>query len=238
MAETKMPLPSLRRMLFYYRSLKSAAERGEVYVSSADLSWAADTTPEQVRKDLSYLPGQGQGRSRVGYPALKLAAVIEDYLDLMNDKYAVLVGAGNLGRALALYPGFQQHGMRIMVLFDNDPQKVGTKVGELNVLPVEKLTNLVGRMMIRIGIITTPVAAAQDIADALVAGGIKAIWNFSTVRLTVPEQILVRNVDLSVDLMVLSHHVHQLSLSHELAAADPNGAAGEAPEHLDDPNNG
>ena len=152
MVSISMPLPSLRRLLTYYRHLKHAIEQGEEYVSSTDLGWAADTTPEQVRKDLSFLPGEGVGRSRVGYPAHKLAAIIEDYLGLLNDKYVVLVGVGNMGRALALFPGFQQHGMRIVVMFDNDPKKVGTQIGEIKILPVEKLTNLVERMMIRIGI--------------------------------------------------------------------------------------
>jgi len=216
MVEIKMPLPSLRRLLIYYRHLKRASENGEEYVSSTDLGWAADTTPEQVRKDLSYLPGQAQGRSRVGYPAVKLSAVIEDYLDLMNDKQAVLVGVGNLGRALALYPGFQQHGMRIVVMFDNDPAIIGTKVGEINVLSSEKLTNLVERMMIRIGIITTPAEVAQSVADAMVAGGIKAIWNFTVVRLNVPADVLVQNVDLSADLLVLSQYIQKLGLHDEL----------------------
>lgn len=220
MVSISMPLPSLRRLLIYYRHLKSAVEKGAEYVSSNDLGWAADTTPEQVRKDLSFLPGQGLGRSRVGYPAHKLAAVIEDYLGLLNDKYMVLVGVGNLGRALALFEGFQQHGMRIIVMFDNDPDKVGTKVGEIKVLPVEKLTNLVERMMIRIGIITTPADAAQSVADAMVAGGIKAIWNFTTVRLNVPTGVMVQNVDLSLDLLMLSQYIHHQSLQGDLS--DPS----------------
>lgn len=228
MVSISMPLPSLRRLLIYYRHLKRSIEQGAEYVSSTDLGWAADTTPEQVRKDLSFLPGQGIGRSRVGYPAHKLAAVIEDYLGLLNDKYAVLVGVGNMGRALAHFQGFQQNGMRIVVMFDNDPDKVGTTVGEIKILPVEKLTNLVERMMIRIGIITTPAAAAQSVADAMVAGGIKAIWNFTTVRLKVPADVFVQSVDLSVDLVMLSQYIHHLSLQDELPDLSKNDADDEA----------
>jgi len=193
-----IPIPTLRRLPLYYQQLLQAHRNGEEYVSSVELGKATGSAPEQVRKDLSFLTGQG--KSRVGYETKKLAEIIEDYLGLMDDKEAVLVGAGNLGHALALYQGFAQYGFRIVVLFDNDPMKVNGKVGELKVLPVEKLTNLVERMGIRIGIITTPPQPAQEIAEMMIAGGIKAIWNFSTAHLVVPEDVLVRNVDLSLEL--------------------------------------
>ncbi|KPL72007.1 hypothetical protein ADN00_16060 [Ornatilinea apprima] len=214
-----IPIPSLRRLLAYYRHLKSASQKGLEFLSSGDLALAAGTTPEQVRKDFSFLPSQG--RSRVGYPTQKFAEIIEDYLGLMNDKEAVLVGAGNLGRALALYPGFEQVGLRIVVLFDNDPEKIGNKVGDLQVLPVDALPSLVERMLIRIGIITTTADAAQAVADAMVAGGIKAIWNFSTLRPKVPDDVMVRNMDLSSELIVLSHYIRSLG-------------AQEPPKSLDD----
>lgn len=208
MKKTTIPLPSLRRLLIYYRHLLVAIEEGQEYLSSAELAWTADTTPEQVRKDLSFLPSQG--RSRVGYPTQKLAQIIEQTLNLTSDKDVALVGAGNLGRALALYPGFKQYGVNIVVLFDNDPAKVGERVGKLQVLPVEKLSNLTARMLIRIGIITTPPETAQAVADAMVAGGIKAIWNFTSTRLKVPEDVLVNTIDLSPELLVLSQYVHNL----------------------------
>jgi len=205
-----IPIPTLRRLPLYYQQLLQAHRNGEEYVSSVELGKATGSAPEQVRKDLSFLTGQG--KSRVGYETKKLAEIIEDYLGLMDDKEAVLVGAGNLGHALALYQGFAQCGFRIVVLFDNDPMKVNGKVGELKVLPVEKLTNLVERMGIRIGIITTPPQPAQEIAEMMIAGGIKAIWNFSTAHLVVPEDVLVRNVDLSLELAVISHYINGLSV--------------------------
>jgi redox-sensing transcriptional repressor len=205
-----IPIPTLRRLPLYYQQLLQAHRNGEEYVSSVELGKATGSAPEQVRKDLSFLTGQG--KSRVGYETKKLAEIIEDYLGLMDDKEAVLVGAGNLGHALALYQGFAQYGFRIVVLFDNDPMKVNGKVGELKVLPVEKLTNLVERMGIRIGIITTPPQPAQEIAEMMIAGGIKAIWNFSTAHLVVPEDVLVRNVDLSLELAVISHYINGLSV--------------------------
>lgn len=208
MKSIEMPLPTLKRMMIYYRRLKQAIENGEKYLSSIDLGLEAGATSEQVRKDLSYL--SSQGRSRVGYPCLELAEIIEDSLGLVKDKEAVLVGAGNLGKALSLYPGFAQYGFRITVLFDNNPQVIGSHVGETVVLPVEKLTNLVRRMMILIGIITTPASAAQEVADAMVAGGIKAIWNFAPTHLEVPADVYVKNMDLASELATVSKHIKHL----------------------------
>lgn len=207
-----IPIPTLYRLPMYYHCLKAAIQEGEEFVSSVELGRVSGATPEQVRKDLGFL--EGQGRSRVGYDARKLATTIEDYLGLMNDKEAVLVGAGNLGRALALYD-FSRFGFRIVVLFDKDPHKVGTKVGDLHVLPVEKMGNLVSRMRIRIGIVTTPPGSAQQVADEMVANGIKAIWNFSTLRLKVPADVMVRHVDLSSELVVISQYIKSLGLHNQ-----------------------
>jgi redox-sensing transcriptional repressor len=218
-----IPSPTLYRLPVYYQCLLSAVQRGREYVSSQELGDVSGGNPEQVRKDLSYL--ESQGRSRVGYHARRLATVIEDYLGLMADKEAVLVGAGNLGRALSLYPDFSRYGLKIVVLFDKDPEKVGKKVGDLYVLPVEKLGNLVSRMGIRIGIITTPPASAQEVADAMVAGGIKAIWNFSTLRVKVPEDVMVRNVDLSLELVMISQYIKSLGLNNQDTDAKPDTGA-------------
>jgi len=235
MKSTGIPIPTLRRLPLYYRRLKTAVLNGEEFISSLELGRAAAATPEQVRKDLSFL--SSQGRSRVGYQAQKLAAVIEDYLGLMNDKEAILAGAGNLGRAMALYPGFAQYGLRIVVLFDNDPQKVGVNVGNIQVLPVEKLSNLVDRMKIRIGILTTSAEAAQEVAEAMVAGGIKAIWNFTPVRLNVPKDVMVRNVDLTPELAVISHYIKSLGMhgleEESLEGLNTISAAGFWDSHQD-----
>ncbi len=212
MKPVSIPIPTMYRLPMYYHCLKAAIQEGEEFVSSIELGQVSGATPEQVRKDLGFL--EGQGRSRVGYDARKLATTIEDYLGLMNDKEAVLVGAGNLGRALALYD-FSRLGLKIVILFDRDPQKIGTKVGDLHVLPVEKLGNLVRRMRIRIGIVTTPPGSAQQVADEMVANGIKAIWNFSTLRLKVPADVMVRNVDLSSELVIISQYIKSLELHNQ-----------------------
>lgn len=200
-----IPLPTLKRLPLYYRELKRASEQGVPYLSSGTLGANAGIPAVQVRKDLSHL--DEKGKSGVGYDTNILAAHLEDYLGLVNDKEAILVGAGNLGRALALYPGFDAYGLKIVVLFDSDPDKVGTRVGNLEIVSMEKLENLTARLGIRIGIITTPPRVAQEVADHMVAAGIKAIWNFAPRNLTVPGGIFVKDEDLAAGLAVLSHAV-------------------------------
>lgn len=203
-----IPIPTLRRLPLYYQQLLLAGKNGKDFISSDELGKATGSAPEQVRKDLSFLTGQG--KTRVGYDTKKLAKVIEDYLGLMENKEAVLVGAGNLGRALALYQGFAQYGFKIVAIFDSDPIKIGGLVGNLQVLPAAQLTDLIEKAKVHIGIITTPPSPAQEIANAMTAGGIKAIWNFSTAHLLVPDDVLALNVDLSLELAVLSRYVNSL----------------------------
>ena len=201
-----IPIPTLRRLPLYYQQLLLASKNGKDFISSDELGKTTGSAPEQVRKDLSFLTGQG--KTRVGYNTKKLAKVIEDYLGLMENKEAVLVGAGNLGRALALYQGFAQYGFKIVSIFDSDPIKIGGIVGDLQVLPAAQLTDLIEKAKVHIGIITTPPSPAQEIANAMTAGGIKAIWNFSTAHLLVPDDVLALNVDLSLELAVLSRYLN------------------------------
>jgi redox-sensing transcriptional repressor len=202
-----IPKPSLRRLPVYYRRLRQAIAEEAQYVSSEDLGASAGVPGAQVRKDLSFLAEFG--RAGVGYPARALAAQLEDYLGLLNDKEAVLVGVGNLGRALALYSGFRSYGLQIIALFDSDPAKCGELEDGRQIFPVEKLADLVRRLQVRIGIITVPDCAAQEIAEAMLAGGIKVIWNFAPCRLCVPEDVYVKNEDLAAELATLSHHITQ-----------------------------
>lgn len=208
-----IPAPTLNRLPIYYRRLLDAIGEGAATVSSAELGRSAGVPPAQVRKDFSYL--SQKGRPGVGYDARALASHLETFLGLVNAKDAVLAGAGNLGRALALYPGFPAYGLRIVVLFDNDPDKVGQEVGGRTVIHVDEMGDLVRRRKIRIGIITTPEAVAQEVADAMVEAGIKAIWNFAPQSLEVPGDVLVKNEDLAAELAVLSHHVKRLRIVSE-----------------------
>ncbi len=218
-----IPGPSLRRLPIYYRRLRQAVDAGESIVSSKDLGESAGVPDAQVRKDLSYLALDG--RPGIGYDVRSLAALLEDFLGLVNDKEAVLVGAGNLGMALAMYPGFVRYGLQIVALFDNDPAKQGALPDGRQVLPVEKLTDLVSRLHVRIGIIAAPESVAQEVADAMVAGGIQVIWNFASCKLKVPADVLVKNEDLAAELATLSHHISQRKIRQESPAGDASRRA-------------
>jgi redox-sensing transcriptional repressor len=206
-AEPGIPWPSLRRLPLYYRRLAQAREAGEAIISSEELARSAGVSAAQVRKDFSYLTEDG--RPGVGYDVRSMAGYLEEFLGLANDKEAVLAGVGNLGRALALYPGFARYGLQIVALFDDDPNKIGQTVGERQVLPIEKLTDLARRLHIQIGIIAVPAGAAQAVADAMIAGGIRAIWNFAPCRLAVPDEVIVKHEDLAAELATLSHAIEE-----------------------------
>jgi redox-sensing transcriptional repressor len=148
------------------------------------------------------------GRPGIGYDVAILADYLEHFLGLVNDKEAVLVGVGNLGRALVSYPGFTRYGLRIVALFDSDPAKVGQTMGEHRILPVSKLADLTRRLHVQMGIITVPGRAAQEVADQMVAGGVSVIWNFAPATLQVPDEVLVKNEDLAAELATLSHHIN------------------------------
>ena len=211
-----IPLPTLQRLAVYARYLAEAIETGTSHVSSKQLGEAADVPPAQVRKDLSFLASTG--RPGVGYPSVQLATQLNNVLDLGREKGAALVGVGNLGRALAVYRGFVTPGLHVTLLFDDDPSKIGLKLGHREILPFGRFAALASRQNIRVGILCVPAASAQDVADVMVEAGIRAIWNFAPVRLTVPDGVYVKNEDLSAQYAVLSYHLMRLE---EGEAIDP-----------------
>lgn len=200
-----IPFPSLRRLPMYHRRLCRALEEGQTVISSQELGDSADVPAAQVRKDLGHV---GEfGRPGVGYDVCELLGRLEEFLGLVNDKEAILVGVGNLGRALVSYPGFENYGLHIVALFDSDPAKVGTTVDGREVFPVTRLSSLARRLNVQMGIITVPRDAAQAVADAMVAGGIGVIWSFAPCSLNVPAGVLVKCEDLAAELATLSHQI-------------------------------
>ncbi len=205
MQQTSIPTPSLRRLPVYRRRLRVAVEKGIPYVSSRQLGVAAGVPAAQVRKDLSWV--EQEGRPGRGYEARALADELDLTLGLQCEKRAVVVGAGNLGSALAAYPGFAPCGLRIVALFDKDPAVIGKDVASLTVQPVEKLAKVARRDQVDMGIITVPAEAAQNVADAMMEAGIHVLWNFAPTTLRVEEGVYVHNQDLVVELAVLSHQI-------------------------------
>lgn len=206
-----IPEASLRRLPLYHRYLKELQDAGRGSVSCPDIGTALNLDPTQVRKDLE--AAGAAGRPKVGYVLGELVTAIERFLGWDNVNEAFLVGAGSLGAALLGYTKFEQYGLSIVAAFDSDERKIGHKVRGKEVLALEKLADLANRMHVHIGIITVPAAAAQAVAELMVLGGIRAIWNFAPLRLKVPEGIIVHNEDLYVSLA---------SLSKKLATAKGN----------------
>lgn len=205
MRNRPIPEATVARLPVYLRSLLDLAEaRGEMTVSSEDLARMAGVNAAKVRKDLSYLGSYGT--RGVGYDVEYLLYQISRELGLTQDWPAAIIGVGNLGRALASYKGFGERGFRIKALFDVDEKMVGTTFGGLEVKHLDELKETVVEDGISIGIIATPPVAAQEVADRLVDAGIKSILNFAPGVVNVPPQVTIRQVDLSIELQILSFY--------------------------------
>jgi redox-sensing transcriptional repressor len=142
----------------------------------------------------------------VGYDVAYLRYQIAREIGLTQEWPVVIVGVGNLGQALANYAGFSSRGFRIAALVDADPARVGDTLGALRVRPIDELEELIGQNEVSIGVITTPAASAQSVADRLVASGVTSILNFAPIVISVPEGVDVRKVDLSIELQILAYH--------------------------------
>jgi redox-sensing transcriptional repressor len=173
-------------------------------VSSEQLAESAGVNAAKVRKDLSYLGSYGT--RGVGYDVEYLLDHMRRALGMTQDWPVVIVGIGNLGAALANYGGFGSRGYPVAALVDADPAVVGTRFGRLVVRSFQDLPEVVAEEGIAIGVITTPAGAAQSVADALVAAGVRSILNFAPTVITVPEGVSLRKVDLAVEMQILSFY--------------------------------
>ena len=200
---------ALKRMPRYLSYLKTLQKEQCAYVTAPAVAKHLGLNEVQVRKELS-LMSSVPGRPRTGFQVNNLVENIEIYLGYRNVDDAVLVGVGSLGRALMGYRGFDQCGIHIVAAFDRNEALHGLNLHDKPVFPLHKITNLCDRMKIRIGIITVPQEQAQIICDQLVAGGVMAIWNFSSAHLKVPENVLVRNEDIAASLAILSRQLRDV----------------------------
>ncbi|MEX0984954.1 MAG: redox-sensing transcriptional repressor Rex [Actinomycetota bacterium] len=198
-----IPEATVSRLPLYLRVLVELAETPGP-VSSEILAEAAGVTPAKVRKDLSALGSYGtRGK---GYDAAYLIHQIRRELGLTQDWPIVIVGIGNLGHALANYRGFGERGFRVEGLLDVDPAKVGEEVAGMPIRPMESLRAVVRERRAAIGVIATPASAAQDVADAMVAAGLRSILNFAPTVVSAPEGVTVRKVDLAIELQILAFY--------------------------------
>ncbi len=197
-----VPLPTIRRLPAYLRVLRSFQARGREVISCTRIAEELGLVSIQVRKDLAATGVVG--KPKVGYEIPTLIAGINSFLGLNNTSDAFLVGAGCLGGALLGYEGFQEFNLNIVAGFDINPIKVGTEIHGKAIFSLEKLPDLAERMHVLIGILTVPAAAAQDVANLMILSGIRAIWNYTTTVLEVPETVIVEDVKLAASLAVLS----------------------------------
>lgn len=234
-----VPEATVGRLAVYLRVLGTLVESGVGTVSSEQLAAGAGVGSAKLRKDLSFLGSTGT--RGVGYDVGRLVARLEHVLGLTRRHDVALVGVGNLGQALVGYDGFGQRGFPVTALFDVDPARVGTEVGGLVVHHLDELARVCAALQITIGVIATPPAGAQPVADRFVAAGVRCILNFAPVVLAVPDTVDVRKVDLAVEMQVLSFHVARREATAQAAGSAPGeprstgtGAPGTEPGHEPD----
>lgn len=202
MANVKVPkLPTIRRLPTYLYKLSEMRKAGVEIVATPELARYMNLGEIVIRKDLALTGVSGQ--PGVGYKVRELIEAIKSYLNWDNVSEAILVGAGSLGSALMGYEGSRSTGADHRRL-DADPAKIGTEVRERSVFDIDRLEELTRRLQVRMGIICVPADQAQDVADRMVAGGIKAIWNFANVSLKVPDDVIVQREVIAGGLAVLS----------------------------------
>jgi redox-sensing transcriptional repressor len=216
MSARTIPAATVNRLPLYLRALVDLGETPGP-VSSEVLAEAAGVTPAKVRKDLSALGSYGtRGK---GYDAPYLIHQIRRELGLTQDWPIVIAGIGNLGHALANYKGFGERGFRVAGLVDADPAKTGERIAGLAIRPIEQLAALVRAEGAAIGVIATPASAAQEVADAMVAAGLRSILNFAPAVVAVPDGVTVRKVDLAIELQILAFYEQRKAGLHEVAGA-------------------
>ena len=210
-----VPDPAVRRLSLYLRQLESFTRAERNTISSRLLGDALGLSDAQVRKDLAYF---GQfGHPGIGYRVDELISQLKRILGTDKTWNVLLVGAGNLGRALVAYRGFDTKGFRLAAVFDNDPKQAGKPLAGLAVQPLNELIETVRDRHIRLGILAVPADAAQEVADLLVAAGVRGLLNFAPVSLHVPPEVALNAVDVAVQLEQLSFQVSLSRLEGQLS---------------------
>jgi len=206
-----IPSVTINRLSIYHRCLEKLIEnidkRKPKYISSSKIAEMTGINSAQIRKDLAYF---GEfGKRGIGYPLIDLIRELKKILGLDRKWSVIIAGAGNLGKALVKYKGFQKRGFIIKGIFDNSSLKIGKKLGHIFIYDIKEIEKFIQVEKINIGIIVVPADSAQEVADKMVAGGIKAILNFAPVHIALPPEIKIHNVDLSIELEGLTYYLSQ-----------------------------
>lgn len=203
----------IRRLPRYYRYLGELLENGEERISSSDLSDKMNVTASQIRQDLNNFGGFGQ--QGYGYNVLYLYTEIGKILGLDEKHNIIIIGAGNLGQALANYTSFERRGFVLKGVFDNNPELEGKLIRGVPIQMMSNMEVFVKNNDVEIAVLTIPKAHAIDVANQLVDSGVKALWNFAHTDLHLPEGVIVENVHLSESLMRLSYNVSSYNKEHK-----------------------
>ena len=196
---------ALQRLPTYLSYLKNLPEGGPPHISAAAIAAGLGLGEVQVRKDLAMV--SDAGKPKVGYPVDGLVKDLEHFLGYGTCNRTVLVGVGNLGLALLSYSGFAEYGLHFVAAFDVNPALIGSSVDQKPILSVDKLPVFCRENGIQIGVLTVPAVAAQACCNALVAGGVRAVWNFAPVHLQAPPHVLVQRENMASSLALLSYHL-------------------------------
>ncbi len=193
------------RLPIYLRALTRLAQEGHDVTSSHELGQRLGISSAQIRKDLSHFGGFG--KQGTGYQIAYLIEQLRQVLKVDREWDVALVGAGDLGHAVANYRGFTDRGFRIVAVFDSDPQKVGQKIGSESILPFADLASIIAQRGIKVAMIAVPAQHAQVVADTLIAAGIRAILNYAPISLNVPNNVHVQYIDPVVHLQRMTYYL-------------------------------
>ena len=207
------PVPTMRRLPHYLHFLNRQNESNVERISSTIIANELSLDPTQVRKDLEYTGVKG--RPKTGFIVKDLIEAIEKFLEWDNPRDAILVGVGNLGRAMLGYKRFKKYGLKFVAGFDADLNKIGTQIDGIRIYSVDEIPKITKESGIRIGVLTVPAKHAQGVADLLVEGGVSAIWNFAPINIRVPKGVVVENAQFTESLASLSRKLIEESLHHE-----------------------
>lgn len=204
-----LPEPTLRRLPWYLAYIDILRARGVATVSSTAISHAIDVDASQIAKDLSFL--NIKGKTRIGYDTETLSQRISQFLGFRHTHNAVVLGAGSLGAALMHDSGLENYGLRIVAAFDINPSITGNNVNGIHIYPLSELKGQCERLQATIGILTVPADRAQEMADTLVAAGIRAIWNFTPYRIRVRAGIAMANTSIYAHLALIYNRMEAVT---------------------------
>lgn len=207
-----VPKAVIKRLPMYHRFLQQLLENGEERISSRELSQLMGITSSQLRQDLSYFGEFGQ--QGYGYRVETLFSEISMILGLEKTYEAVLVGVGNMGRAIINYQGFSRRGLKIVGIFDNNPEIIGSFINDLVIKDVAQLAEFLKCRSVQVGIITAPAQVAQEIADILIYSGVSGIWNFAPVMLSTNKQVFIEDIHVGDSLMTLFFKLNKGEKDH------------------------